>query len=324
MNKLKLYLGIYILFGSGIFAAEAAKVSSLLFMHYSYEDTDNNGFGIKRAYLTYENSLNQSVSYKFQVDVGSTITDVKSDFTLKRLDHTVYLKNAKVDWKTGLGKFTIGLQGMNMFKVQEATWGFRFIDKMAMDLNGFSSSADMGIAWDNKFGPLSANLMITNGCGYKQAENDGHKKVSFLLHVGQSKLKKGFNAGIVMSHEGLDYGSNSTGSSLVLGGFGGLVIGNLRAGIEYELQNISSSQEKTSTLVSAYSTLGLRKDLDTYIRIDYHDDDNKIVNDTETYLIAGINYLPEPSFSVAPNIRMNASDMDETELKYYLNFQFKF
>ena len=304
---------LFLTAGIQVFAGDM-KMNADTYFGYSFVDADNNAFHIDRAYFSIQNQVSKQISYKFQTDVGSG----------EATAYTVYLKNAKLDWKTDFGKFTFGLQGMNMFKVQEATWGFRFIDKMAMDLNGFSSSADMGIAWDNKFGPLSANLMITNGCGYKQAENDGHKKVSFLLHVGQSKLKKGFNAGIVMSHEGLDYGSNSTGSSLVLGGFGGLVIGNLRAGIEYELQNISSSQEKTSTLVSAYSTLGLRKDLDTYIRIDYHDDDNKIVNDTETYLIAGINYLPEPSFSVAPNIRMNASDMDETELKYYLNFQFKF
>ncbi len=37
----------------------------------------------------------------------------------------VFLKNACVDWMTDYGKFTFGMQGMNMFNVQENTSGYR-------------------------------------------------------------------------------------------------------------------------------------------------------------------------------------------------------
>ena len=51
----------------------------------------------------------------------------------------MYIKNAKVDLLCRSNtKFTIGLQGMNMFSVQEKTWGHRFIEKSAIDKYKFS------------------------------------------------------------------------------------------------------------------------------------------------------------------------------------------
>ena len=121
--------------------------SGVTYFDYTYDfenaDTNDAGFGLKRVYFTYEKALSKDISYTFQTDV-----DYKSS------PLNVYLKNAKVDWKCGIGKLTLGLQGMNIFNVTEKTWGFRFLEKSAMDKYGFSSSADMGIGYSGKFNNL--------------------------------------------------------------------------------------------------------------------------------------------------------------------------
>ncbi len=314
MNKLILYVGIIVLGCVTAFADAEQKVSSLIFIHYRYENSTSNEFEVKRAYLTYANKLNDALSYKIQLDVGAG--DVSS--------YSAYLKTAKIDWKTSLGKITLGIQGMNMLKIQEKTWGYRFIEKAVMDRKKFSSSSDLGLGWSNKYGLLNTSVMITNGNGYKHAETDGHKKVSGRLHLGQSKLESGYNTGVVFSHEGIDYGTNSTGSSVVLGGFGGLALNALTIGAEYNIHKLNTDSEITSTLMAAYGRLLITDKLLVFARTDLFDQDNQAENDSEIYFLSGLIYTPEPGLSIAPNIRIISSENGDSQSIYYVNFQFIF
>ena len=61
------------------------------------------------------------------------------------------------------------LIGMNMFNVQEKTWGNRFIEKTALDFAGWSSSADLGFGISKDlFNNISLSFLMTNGEGYKK------------------------------------------------------------------------------------------------------------------------------------------------------------
>ena len=88
-----------------------------------------------------------------------------------------------------------------MFNVQEKTWGNRFVYKSAMDRWGFSSSADLGFGITHKLGPISANLLITNGEGYKESVVDNESNISIQILYGEKRLDKndGFNMGLVYS-----------------------------------------------------------------------------------------------------------------------------
>ena len=146
------------------------QFSGVTYFDYTYDLTqnavNNAGFSLKRVYFTYEQALSEDISYKFQTDIDYN----NSPFN-------IYLKNAKIDWKlpgASFGKLTLGMQGMNIFNVTEKTWGFRFLQKSAMDKYGFSSSADIGIGYSvNLAGNnLNYSFMYTNGSGYKNPEND--------------------------------------------------------------------------------------------------------------------------------------------------------
>lgn len=310
--KKKLFIAVVMMLSGAMAYAGDTNVGGDAFFHYQYEDADNNEFLFKRAYLTISSKLNDDIAYKFQADIGSG----------GPTDYSVYLKNANIAWKTDLGKFTFGMQGMNMFKVQENTWGYRFISKTPMDLAKFSSSADLGVRFDKKIGDLTTNVMLTNGAGYKKQENDKYKKVSASVTYGETKLKKGLNAGVVMSHEGYDYMSGSsteTGTSLVLGGFGGTVVGALRLGAEYSMKTTSDSTDLTASVFSAYVNYKLSKNLSAFARHDISDDGSS----SEGFTILGANYMPDKALSIAPNVLLETSEGQDPAMTYRLSFRFK-
>jgi len=313
MKHIKLIFGVLLLINMTVLASDV-KFGGLTFLHFNYEDADKNEFGIKRAYFTYSNKLNKRISYKFQMDVGPGSVSA----------YSVYVKNAKVDWKTSYGKITLGIQGMNLFAVQEKTWGYRFIEKSAMDRNKYASSADMGFGWSHKVGVVNTSVIISNGGGYKKAETDGHKKISANLYLGQAQLSQKFNAGLIYSHEGIDDEADATATSVVFGGFGGLAVKSLRIGIEYNIHTVEAATETMSTLFSGYSRIDLTNKLAGYIRYDYFDPDLDQKLDAESYFITGLNLEAEKGLSIAPNIRVIIPEEADTHIAYYLNFQFKF
>ena len=293
------------------------KINGDTHFNYNFEDAENNAFQISRAYFSVQKKVSDVISYKFQTDVGYG----------GATDFTVYLKNAKLDWKTDFGKLTFGLQGMNMFNIQENNWGYRFIEKSVMDNNKYSSSADLGVGWEKKFGVLTPGLLITNGTGYKKVEDDQYKKLSLRLLYGESKLKKGLNAGVVVSTESEDYTTTSatveTGNTLIIGGFGGFIAGGLRTGAEFALKSEKMESNTSAQLLSLYGNYKINKKLSGFGRFDLVDPDSDTDSDGYNYLIIGLNYQPEKVFYIAPNVKMKMPETGDAETTYQVNFRFK-
>ena len=146
-------------------------------MYFDYEDS----FNISRVYFTYKKIVSDDVSFKFQTDVGQVADDNR---------WTAYLKKAQLYWKASNDtRVSMGMIGMNMFNVQEKTWGYRFLAKSAMD-GKFSSSADVGMSISRDFGFLYTNLTMTNGEGYKNSDVDDNNKISLQLVHGEKRLDK--------------------------------------------------------------------------------------------------------------------------------------
>ena len=79
---------------------------------------------------------------------------------------------------------------MNMFKTMKNTWGFRFIQKMPMDIYEFSHTADLGMGITRSSGPISTSALIRNGSGFIKEESDSHKKISLHAVYSKSNLNK--------------------------------------------------------------------------------------------------------------------------------------
>ena len=313
MKKIFTYFSFYILSNFLLFAE--SKVGGKVFYNYTaiLDTSGDNAFNMKRAYLTLAKDVNKSVSYKVTYDMG------KNDGGSA---HTAFLKVAVVKWKTGLGDLSIGMQGMNMFKTMENTWGHRFIQKMPMDTYGFSPSADLGLGISRKIGSLSTSALFTNGTGYKKAEDDSHKKLSTHFVYGESKLNKndGFNIGSSFSFEPYDINDIVTNKT-VIGFFSGYAGFGFRGGFEFD---VKEEKDISSNIISIYGTYKLFDKFSFLARLDQIDPNTSSNNDGVQAVIIGAHYNLEEGLTVAPNFRMTNLENSDSEKSIVINFQFKF
>tara|TARA_B110000444_G_scaffold9647_1_gene8304 strand:- start:277 stop:1221 length:945 start_codon:yes stop_codon:yes gene_type:complete len=286
---------------------------------FDYTDSGDSSkvdeFALKRVYLTFSKSISDELSVTIQTDVDTNSSP-----------KNIYLKNAKVDWKTLDGNIVIGLQGMNMFKVQEGNWGKRYLDKTIMDRFKYSSAADMGIGYYHSKDKFHGSLLITNGAGYKKSENDSHKKLSLQFIYGNTNLSKsdGFNVGAVFSHEPYDRDGEvgipeepiGEHTKKVFGLFGGYAKNNLRVGVEWNQLEDSGLLDGNydNNLTSVYCTYVLNPKQTLVVKHDMVSG-NKDAN----YAVVAMEFAPTKGLVVAPNVRSN----DGTTM-LGVNFQFQF
>ena len=134
------------------FALEG-KVGGVTYFDYTNAE-DISAFNFNRQYFTYVGkSHNNDLRFAIVFDVGRTNNIDGEDTRL-----ATFLKKAQVDYITNVGTFNLGLIGMNTYVVQETTWGYRFIEKSAIDRNKFSSTADLGIGFSRS---LNDNFNIS-------------------------------------------------------------------------------------------------------------------------------------------------------------------
>ena len=304
---------LFLIFPSVIFAK--GEITGVSYFDYTYDlmenATNDEGFALTRVYLTYKNDISKDVSFKFQSDIDYKISPAN-----------LYLKKAQLNWKSPVGKITLGMQGMNIFNVTEKNWAFRFIEKSPMDKHGFSSSADMGIGYYNRISKFSYNLLITNGVGYKRQEDDKWKKISLQTVYGQKNIDKegGFNLGTSFSYE--RYSSGNGPSSIIVGSFfGGLKLNRFRIGGEFERKkNIQTEQ-----IIAFYSSYKIIDNLEGLVYLDMYDPDTDSGGNFETYTILGFNYYPTKGLIISPNFRLTSFESEsESKTLFKVNFQFKF
>ena len=295
----------------------AQDIKAKVFFDYtdSSDSSKVDEFALKRVYLTFSKSISDELSVTIQTDVDTNSSP-----------KNIYLKNAKVDWKTLDGNIVIGLQGMNMFKVQEGNWGKRYLDKTIMDRFKYSSSADMGIGYYHSKDKFHGSILITNGAGFKKSETDSHKKLSLQFIYGNTNLSKsdGFNVGAVLSHEPYDRDGEVTipeepageHSKKVFGVFGGYAKDNLRVGAEWSQLDDSGLLDGNynNNLTSVYCNYALNNKQSLIVKYDMVSG-NKDAN----YALVAMEFAPTKGLMVSPNVRSN-----DGTTAIGVNFQFQF
>ena len=318
MKKILLVVSI-----TGFMFAEG-KIGGVTYFDYSSTEKAS-GFNFERQYFGYGGEVSDQVNYKILFDVGRTNVGaavIEKDTSYKSEDTrlVVFLKKAQINYKSSFGRFNFGLIGMNTYAVQESNWGYRFIEKSAIDKNGFSATADIGVGFSRSLiDNLNLSLLIVNGEGFKNPQGDKFQKIAFNATYGESNLNKndGYNGGLVYTTESTD--TDPTTMTSVFGGFAGM---GIRIGGEYDMQTISGVNKN---IVSVSTNYTVRDNIDVFVRYDIYDGDTSIDNNGKDYLVAGIVLICDGGISVAPNVRTTTYE-DETEAltEYKVNFQFKF
>ena len=325
MEKEMKYLIILLTYISISIAADG-KIGGVTYFDYT-NSKETSAFVLKRQYFSYGIDISDEVKFRVVFDVGRTDvgTVLRKDGGEKSEDTRLvaFLKKAQIDHRTSYGKISMGLIGMNTYNIQEKNWGYRFIEKSAIDKYKFSSTADLGIGFSRVLvNQLKMSLQVVNGEGYKNPQSDKYHKIAFNSTYGEHNLVKnsGFNAGVVYTTEQTDDKPNSMAS--LFGGFAGM---GLRFGGQF---NMLTKGGIESQVISVSSNYSMTDKLDAFVRYDMFDPNTDEIDgwkDNSTYLIAGTQLSCGNGLLVAPNIRMKSyEDGSDSATEYKINFQFKF
>jgi hypothetical protein len=163
----------------------------------------NNQFVFRRAYLTYENKINDNLKFRFRLDAdntanvtGVTLTGSPVTGTSLGKDDKLrpFLKHLYLEYSNFLVDklvLNIGMIETLTFKPAEERWAYRSVAKTLVDgykditkKEIFSTSADIGITLKYsvaKYFRVAAG--IYNGAAYSHAENDQFKKVQLQAQL---------------------------------------------------------------------------------------------------------------------------------------------
>ncbi|GBD93220.1 hypothetical protein BMS3Abin05_00803 [bacterium BMS3Abin05] len=180
---MKKFLGVLVLFlCGGVFSAygQPGKISGYMFGDYYYMAASHksnlkgqNGFRLRRIYFTYDKELGSRFDTRLRLEMNSA-----GHFTGKsKLVPSV--KDAYLRWKKNGQQIILGISSTPTWDVIEKVWGYRSVEKTALDLQKIGSSRGFGLAVKGNLladGTVKYHLMLANGTG-TQPEANKEKKI---------------------------------------------------------------------------------------------------------------------------------------------------
>ncbi len=137
------------------------------------EEDKSTAFEIRRVYLGYKQAISECFYAEVKLDIGSP--EDQSQYALIR--RYSYFKAASLRYSKNKLTAYFGLFDMMQYELQEDFWGYRYIYKSFQDEYNFGPSADIGAGVSYRFNEyLAADLVISNGEGYKNLQSDNAYK----------------------------------------------------------------------------------------------------------------------------------------------------
>ncbi len=331
-------VGILLIFVVQTLAQDAGKISGYMFGDYYYvagnhdEDIDGaHGFWFRRIYVTYDKGLSEKFSMRFRLEMNS-----KGDFSSKdKLGPVV--KDAYLKWKNGRHSIILGISGTPTWGVIEKFWGYRSVEKTALDLAKFASSRDFGVAFkgaldENK--KINYHLMLGNGSSNGSENNKGKKAMLAL----SAKADNGF---IVEGYVDFEEKPGET-NRYTLQGFAGYQAKKGRIGVQFAHQNrqVAGADDMTLQIGSVFGAAQFSPKVWGYARVDRTFDPNpdgaKISyipfdkTAKSTFIVGGLDVIPAKNVHLMPNVEVvlygdsTAGSSPDTDIIPRFSFYYKF
>ena len=132
-------------------APQPWRISGLVFGDYYYfsdshldEWKDQQGFWLRRAYLTFDYDLSARLTTRLRFEANS-------DGQLEGASLTPYVKDAYIRAALGTQRLFLGISPTASFNWLEGFWGLRHIEKTPVDLYRLDNSRDLGVSLE---GPI--------------------------------------------------------------------------------------------------------------------------------------------------------------------------
>ena len=316
------------------------KVTATVFANYHYNFTKDvekkSQFELLRAYFGYNYQFSEKFSTKILFDAGYNQT---IDNTGKATStFAAFLKLASLQYKMN-DKFSVegGMIATHIFDLQEKFYGYRYILETLQDLNGYYSSADLGVK--ATFVPvkmLEIHAGIYNGEGYKNIQdNFGIQKATFdvvVKPVDGLHFKAYYD--IMSKKDTAITDDKKLQTQSILNFFLGYEKADkFRIGAEYDIiRNAKNEEDRKQDGISAYGTYILKK-FEFFARFDQLAS-NTLTGETDPWnyakdysmVLGGVQYAPVKGVKMALDFRHFTPRKSGLELMnlIYLNFEYKF
>lgn len=281
--------------------APQVTVGGVAYGQYLYQLKDSlgaghqNQFSIQRAYINVLGRFGGGISTRITTDIAPTGTG----------NQQIRLKYAFLGWTPTNSKLTykFGLVQTPYIDFEETLWDYRMQGPIAVDRNGYMSSADVGVGVDGRWNNegVNAQFLLFNGEGYSGGTGDNHKDAGLRVSGRLSKTNDASRTG----------GLRLTGYAGVGKATGGadrnryLVIGS------YKTQQLTLAAEYVSTkdaaitgsILSAFGVYRFAKSKVAAIgRVDVLDPDTDTPNNKQTRVITGLSYQAQSNFRLLADV----------------------
>ena len=323
MRKVFLIVLLTIVFCSQMGFAQQGKISGYMFGDYYYMAAHHdsavdgkNGFWFRRIYFGYDRKLNENFSVRLRTEMAHSGDFISSSTAVP------FVKDAYLSWKLGKTTLLLGISPTPTWSVVEKTWGYRSVEKTAVDLQKFASSRDFGIAIKGNLssdGKIQYHAMIGNGNSNKSETNEG-KKVMLSLSFYPTKK-------ITIEVYG-DWNNNPGANDwATLQGFVAYQTGKARFGLQYARQsrNVEDGADLNLSLGSLFCVATISDNTSLFARVDRMFDPNPIGHKISyipfdntaksTFLVAGLDFAPHKDVHLMPNVEVVVYDKNDAGVK---------
>jgi hypothetical protein len=269
--------------------------------HHDATIADQNGFWIRRTYLTFDYAIAEQWTARLRLEANSP-----GDFeTNAKLDP--FVKDAYLAWKGQNVDLLMGISPSPTWEYIEGFWGYRSVEKTPLDLYRMGSSRDFGLAARGKLasGKVFYHAMYGNGAGEGAETNEGKKA---MLSVAF----KPTDAFVVELYADTEDRPGATDRTTYQG-FLGWKGEKSRYGLQYASQDrqVATGPDQTLAVGSAFGVWDLSPKMSLLARYDRSFDGNPeadkipymvIAKDSEFDLaLLGFDYKLAKKISLIPN-----------------------
>jgi hypothetical protein len=302
-------------------------------------------FNIRRMYLGYDYDMSPKFSATIVLahESGAESNTTTEPSLTSDNKRAMYVKYANVRWKNIFPNcdLVIGQQVTPTFAtMSEKVWGYRSIEKTITDMRGLTSasSTDLGAGL---FGTFDKNknygyeFLVANGAGAR-FETNTYKKVYTSLYASFWDKKIVVQANYDYDRTNVDPVSFNNFSKTMIKGFIAYKTDPITVGVEVymqTLQNYSSYKDQNAATLTKVDTVNgssmgvsafvrgriIKDKLNFFARYDMFNPDTKFnssyiytrggyktgANVIETFITAGLDWTPDKSMHIMPNIWMN-------------------
>jgi len=284
------------------------KVGGTVYADLSYLENKNDGvknsqsgtdYDIKRMYITVDHKFNDMFS-------TNLTTDFTYDSTTKATQ--LYIKKAYLQANLLGEQFIVRAGGADTpwIPFEEALYGYRYVDKVLTDNNGFGTSADWGVHFlgslmDHHIGYA---LSVVDGAGYKIPAIGTANRTNYMDVEGRVNANIGHFTVAVGGYDG-KLGKSVTGvptfhTAERFDALGAYTDSRIRVGVEYlwaryysDVLQADPTKTNTAEGVSAFGSFNFTKQFAVFGRYDWlkPQEDTNASSHSDFYDV-GLSYKP--------------------------------